>query len=215
MIKLKNLLKEIEKYSKTDLASVPPEFSKNVKKIVSDTSKQVDLFDTANFDELANIMKMFMEVYNKSTEFSGSEGRALYDIVLDASEFMKYDIKKLRSFAAANNHFFKLLSQILKKISEKYKSEDKPHPINTQSGKDTISTSAPFLKTPFGDIGLNEELSKITNLNGVCERFLLYTGKLAEVAANNFGLPNTSNWIKENKDVVKFILLKKPKKIHN
>ena len=213
MIKLKNLLKEIEKYSKTDLASVPSEFSKNVKKIVSDTSKQVDLFDTANFDELSNIMKMFMEVYNKSTEFSGSEGRALYDIVLDASEFMKYDSKKLRSFAAANNHFFKLLSQILKKISEKYRSEDKPHPINTPSGEDTIS--APFFQTPFGNIGLNEDISKITNLTGVCERFLLYTGKLAKVAANNFELPNTTNWIKENKEVVKFILSKKPKKIHN
>ena len=210
MIKLKNLLKEIEKYSKTDLDSVPPEFSKNVKKIVSDTSKQVDLFDTTNFNEVSNIMRMFMEVYDKSTEFSGSEGRSLYDIVLDASEFMKYDIKKLRSFAAANNHFFKLLSEILKKISEKYKSEDKPHPINTPSGKDTIST-APFLQTPFGDIGLNEELSKITNLTGVCERFLLYTGKLAKVAANNFELPNTTNWMKENKEVVKFILSKKPK----
>lgn len=209
MIKLKNLLKEIEKYSKTDLASVPPEFSKNVKKIVGDTSKQVDLFDTTNFSEVSNIMKMFMEVYNKSTEFDKSK-KALYDIVLDASKFMKYDVKKLRSFAAANNHFFRLISQILKKISEKYKSEDKPHPINTPSGEDTIS--APFLHTPFGDIGLNEEVSKITNLAGVCERFLLYTGKLAEVAANNFELPNTANWMKENKDVVKFILSKKPKR---
>ena len=40
-------------------------------------------------------------------------------------------------------------------------------------------------------------------------------GKLAEVAANNFGLSNTANWMKENKEVVKFILSKKPKKIHN
>lgn len=206
MLKLKNLLKEIKKYSKTDLESIPPEFNKNVQKIVGDTSKQVDLFNTTNYREVANIMKMFMEVYNKSTELSGSE-KALFDIVYDAAEAMNYDDKKLRRFLAANNHFFRLISDKLKEIAKKYKSEDKPHPLNTPSGKDT--TSASFLKTPFGDIGLNEELSKINNLTGVCERFLLYTGKLAEVAANNFKLPNTSDWMTDNKDVVKFILSKK------